>query len=46
MYRDAVDHWTLLDNSGDTLKTVAVSVRGVVDTEFYKLLQEKSQYEC
>jgi predicted ABC-type ATPase len=24
MYRDEVDHWTLKDNSGDALKTVAM----------------------
>jgi len=50
MYCNDVDHWTLLDNSGDTLKTVAVgdpsNGQSIVDTECYKLLKEKSYHEC
>jgi predicted ABC-type ATPase len=40
MYRKEVDHWTLLDNSGDALKTVAMGEslkeQYTVDTERYE----------
>jgi predicted ABC-type ATPase len=45
LYCEEVDHWTLLDNSGDALKTVAVSGQHVVDTKSYELLKEQSRYE-
>jgi len=45
IYCEAVDLWTLLDNSGDTLKTVAISGHGIADTKFYELLKEQSHYE-
>ena len=39
MYCNEVDHWTLLDNSGDTLKTVAMGELSngqcIVDVERY-----------
>ena len=49
LYREEVDYWTLLDNSGDTLKTVAMgepsSGECIIDTENYQLLKEQSHYE-
>jgi len=44
-YREEVDHWTLLDNTGITPKTVAMSGRGIVDAKIYESLKEKSYYE-
>jgi len=45
IYCDEVDHWTLLDNSGDILKTIAMGglsyEQRIVDAESYKLLKEK-----
>ena len=50
MYCKEVDHWTLLDNSGDTLKTIAMGEPAngtcIVDEKCYKSLKEKSCYEC
>jgi len=50
LYRQEVDHWTLLDNSGDTLKTVAMgdpsTGQHIIETKYYKLLKEKSCHEC
>jgi predicted ABC-type ATPase len=50
LYCKEVDHWTLLDNSGYALKTVAMGEPSngqcFVDAERYKLLKEKLKYEC
>ena len=49
-YSNEVDHWTLLDNSGDTLKTVAMGKPPggtyIADAECYQLLKEQSCHEC
>jgi len=49
IYREEVDFWTLLDNSGETLKTVATGESSgrqcIIDTEYYLLLKEQSHYE-
>ena len=45
LYREEVDHWTLLDNTGFAPKTIAMNGRGVIDVEMYKLLKEKSSHE-
>ena len=50
MYRQEVDHWMLLDNSGDTLRTTAMGELlkepYIIDIKRYKLLKEKSCHEC
>ena len=47
MYRNEVDHWTLLDNSGDCWKIVAVkeeqAEQRIFDTDIWHNLEEKSK---
>ena len=49
IYRDKVDHWTLLDNSGDGWKVVAIKDEStgqrIFDADTWKNIMEKSQYE-
>ena len=47
LYRNEVDHWTLLDNSGDCWKIVAVkeeqAEQRIFDTDIWHNLEEKSK---
>ena len=47
LYRNEVDHWTLLDNSGDCWKIVAVkeeqTEQRIFDTDIWHNLEEKSK---
>ena len=49
IYCDEVDHWTVLDNSGDGWKVVAVKDEStgqiVFDAETWKNLKENSRYD-
>ena len=49
IYCEEVDHWTLLDNSGEILKTIASGQpsngRHIIDTEKYELLKGQSHDE-
>jgi len=49
IYREKVDYWTLLDNSGDYWKIVAVKDKQfgqrIFDTDIWQNLEERSQNE-
>ena len=49
MYRQEVDHWTLLDNSGDCWKIIAVkkgqTEQRIFDADVWQNLERKSQYD-